>query len=149
MALAKEAANHIFVSERHFQTILDKGAVTRQPPKKYDLDVVREEAFKSLRIVAGNASGATGDDYAALRHRKFTAETEKAEMETALLKAKQVKVADVEVEWMRIAERIRTNFLALPSKAAPLLIDADTMVEIERIIREQVNEILSELSGAN
>ncbi|KIU33263.1 hypothetical protein SR39_13505 [Methylobacterium radiotolerans] len=52
MATVGQAAAHVFLAERNFYELLDRGVVERQPPGEYDLDIVREEVFRQLRAAA-------------------------------------------------------------------------------------------------
>ena len=45
MASLSAAAAHVFLSTTRFKELVDIGAITRQAPGKYDLDVVRRETF--------------------------------------------------------------------------------------------------------
>ena len=143
-----ECADHMFMSKQAFEKHVRDGVVKKQPPGKYEFDVVRKEILEHLRLVATNRMISQNEGYQELKLRKFTAETKEAEMKTALLEGSQVKVEDVRTRWLSIIERIRTNFLALPSKCSPLLIDGLSLVEKEKIVRDEVNEILGDLTNA-
>ena len=45
MASLSAAAAHVFLSTTRFKELVDIGAITRQAPGKYDLDVVQRETF--------------------------------------------------------------------------------------------------------
>jgi hypothetical protein len=53
MASLSAAAAHVFLSTTRFKELVDIGAITRQAPGKYDLDVVRRETFAHLRAERG------------------------------------------------------------------------------------------------
>ncbi len=149
MTTAKVAAEHISVNARNFTELLNKGAIERQGRGQYNLDDVRKQYILHLRARASNFGTLKDESYEQMRLRKMAADTEKAERQAALLSGDQVRSDDVRSDWVRVCTAIRTNMLSIPAKVAPQLLDIDTVVGLEAVLREQIDQVLLSLSQAN
>jgi len=80
LASLSAAAAHVFLSTTRFKEMVDIGAITRQAPGKYDLDVVRRETFAHLRAErGGHGTAALSTERAALaREQTLTAQIKNA-----------------------------------------------------------------------
>jgi phage terminase Nu1 subunit (DNA packaging protein) len=138
------AAEHIDLSARAFNFLIEAGVIERQAPNVgYDLDVVR---IKYIRHQRARASG-QGDGTASLA--KERAELAKEQRETAALKNAQTRGDLVSIESVVFQVGceygvVRERFLSIPGKVADEC-SGKTREEIEEIIRAEISEALEEL----
>ena len=144
------AANHIALSARAFNFLIEAGVIPRQAPNVgYDLDEVRVRYIKNLRL---RASG-QGDGLASLaKARALLAQqqTETASIRNAVARGEFVAVADVVGIHTNELSTIREAFLSLPGKESDALSDGDEARRafIEERLRGAVIEILENLSDS-
>lgn len=95
---------------------------------------------------AGNA-GAKGKPIDLAKARRELAKAEREEIQTAALKGEFLERAGVTAAVQGAFSRVRARMLALPNKAAPLLVTLTEAVEIQEKLAELVYEALAELSA--
>lgn len=76
---------------------------------------------------------------------KIDIERELKKIELARVKDKLIEVATIEKEWAKILLTVRSKLLAIPSRMAVVL-DGQSKIEIEKRLREVIEEALTELS---
>ncbi len=88
-----------------------------------------------------------GSEYDIARTRKMNAEAEIAEMQLAKVRQELCLTEDVIKAWTDVLNACRAKFLALPTKAAPLLAQEDDAAVIKDLLEGQINEALAELAN--
>lgn len=88
---------------------------------------------------------ATPADFEEARARKMAAEAELAELELAQQRGALVTRQAVEEGVGHAFQRVRARLLALPAKASHELVGLADMVEVQRRLERQVDEVLREL----
>ena len=71
-----------------------------------------------------------------------------AELDLAIKEGRLVPADAIEKAWGNIVTEIRTRLMAIPASTAPRITANLTTVQIESIIREQIDEALQALSSA-
>lgn len=104
--------------------------------------------IKTFLRAAENSGGGSVLDGAAEKARLDKARADLAELELATKEARLVPASAIEKAWGNIATEVRTRLMSIPASTAPLITGKQSTVEIEAIIREQVDEALKAISGA-
>ncbi len=141
MASLSAAAAHVFLSTTRFKELVDIGAITRQAPGKYDLDVVRRETFAHLRAERG------GHDTAALSTERAALAREQtvtAQIKNAAARGDLVSLALIQKMVIAMFAVLRERLLTIPGKLSDSLA-MRLREEIEPILRDEINEALDEL----
>lgn len=81
------------------------------------------------------------------RHQKEAAD--RLEMENAARRGELLERVVVDAAVVAAFSRVRSRMLAIPSKAAPLVVQDMEIAEAEHLIRSQVIEALQELADTN
>jgi len=71
-----------------------------------------------------------------------------AELDLSVREGRLVPASAIEKAWANIATEVRTRLMSIPASTAPRITGKTTTVEIEAIIREQIDEALNAISGA-
>ena len=133
------------LTERRVQQLAKEGIVVRDGKGKYDLVGSVRGYVKYLQDRALGKEIAPIDSHAE-KARLLRAQADKTELEVKALQKTLVPVMQVETTWMMMLAAFRSHMLSLPAKTAHLLAPIDDNAEIERILREQIYEGLTELS---
>lgn len=88
-------------------------------------------------------NGGNPDD----RARKLCAEADIAEMERDAMAGKYLLVSDVRKEWATAIGNCRARLLSIPAKAALRIEDGMNVAQREAVVRDEIYEALTELSG--
>ena len=129
--------------------LIARGTITKQPRGKYDLDEATKEYIRHIREVAAGRLRAGELDLAEERARLAKEQADAKEMENARLRGDLVEIGSVAKEFGRQASAVRTRLLAIPSKAAPLVISCKKPAEARAVIEDMIEEALNELVGYN
>jgi hypothetical protein len=100
-----------------------------------------EDATKGLRAQLSAQQG--GDPM----QRKLKADARKAEIEVELLERSTVKVEDADAVIAKLLTDLRAAILPLPRVAAPRLLGAKTVQELEQRLQTQVVRLLEQMSA--
>ncbi len=90
------------------------------------------------------ASHASRMDNAKLR--KLTADARKRELEVKVMEEKLIPVDVVVKTWSNITAAMRAKLLAIPTKAAPMILSITTQAEAQEILKSYIYEALDELT---
>lgn len=146
MATQAECAEWLDISERRFRELLDEGVIERAEKGGYELRRVVQQYVRNLReVAAGRGGGEEQIVKATEEARRMKAQADKAELEVAQMRGELVP-ADQIAEALNAAVMVmKTRLGAVPAKAASAVGARDVAVA-EKVIREHVNEALTELS---
>lgn len=147
-----ELAAHLDVTRQTVDRWLKAGCpyvtkADRDAGKEWELDLAAVVDWRKDREVEkaiGTASGATIDE---AKRRKTAAEAELAELDLAERRGQVVAVAAVMKFFGDQVSSARARLLALPTKAAPLMVPITDVVEAREQLDAIVRECLNELSG--
>jgi len=109
-------------------------------------------------LIARDVSKAFGDgpnvdgefldsDQQLARLRK--AQADKVEIEVALLEGRVLDAEDVQLAFGKIDSEVKSAFLSMPSRMAPVLIKIRSVKEMTRAIKEDVLQTLGKLSSVD
>ena len=141
MASLSAAAAHVFLSTTRFKELVDIGAITRQAPGKYDLDVVRRETFAHLRAErGGHGTAALSTERASLAREQTAA----VSLKNAISRGDFVSLSLIKKALMSMFAVFRERVLSIPGKVADAC-EMRTRDEIEQIMRDELCEALDEL----
>lgn len=108
---------------------------------RYDLAAC-VQWYVDYRVKA--ASHASRMDNARLR--KLKAEAKKKEIEIRIMEEKLIPVDEVVKTWSNITAAMRAKLLAIPTKAAPMILSITTQAEAQELLKSYIYEALDELT---
>lgn len=148
MASRAEVAKHLGVGGAKVSELVAKGIIPAPPGRgQFDIDGCRDAYISHLReIAAGRSAAGEGPDLVDERARLAKEQADKAAMENSARRGELLERSDVDAAVTAEFTRAKTRLLAIPSKAAPLIIQVDETAEAEVVLREAITEALQELS---
>jgi phage terminase Nu1 subunit (DNA packaging protein) len=128
--------------------LVREGIVPRSERGRYELVPVVQAYVRYLRdrAVKGDVHG---DDYSAHRTRLVKVRADLLEMEQSQAEGRLIPAGDVEAAWVEVLANCRAKMLSIPTKAAPEVFAAESLVEVKGLLKTAVNEALSELASVN
>lgn len=141
MATVGQAAAHVFLAERNFYELLDRGVVERQPAGEYDLDIVREEVIRQLRAAASGREkrpGALDGEFEKARKDKELAD--RTALQNAVTRGELVAIEEVGKQVEREYAVVRERLLGIAGKLGSDLTPAQ-VARIEAEIRDALEEL--------
>ena len=141
MATVGQAAAHVFLAERNFYELLDRGVVERQPAGEYDLDIVREEVIRQLRAAASGREkkpGALDGEFEKARKDKELAD--RTALQNAVTRGELVAIEEVGKQIEREYAVVRERLLGIAGKLGSDLTPAQ-VARIEAEIRDALEEL--------
>lgn len=142
----KELATILGITARRIRQLKDDGLFVRDPKtKKYNLPKSVQEWIR-YKVEAETATSAT------VNYETERAQHEEIKKKIAALRLRRYKgeiheAADIEAVMSDMLVRFRGKLLAMPTKLAPMLVGVLDPNEIVDIIKAEVYEALTELSG--
>ena len=133
------------LTERRVQQLAKEGVVVRDGKGKYDLVGSVRGYIKYLQDRSLGKDLAPIDSHIE-KARLLRAQADKTELEVKALQKNLLPVTQIRMSWMMMLSSFRSRMLSIPAKTAHLLAPIDDNAEIERILREQIYEGLTELS---
>lgn len=149
MSTLTDVAKELDLSTKVVGELVSRGVLTKKDRGKYDLDEARTEYIRHLRKIAAGRANSGELDLGEERARLAKEQADAKEMENAMLRGELVYIDDVAKQFGQQASAVKTRLLAIPSKAAPLVINCTKPVEAREIIEEMIEEALYELVGYN
>lgn len=115
---------------------------------RYELLVNNIAYIRHLRGV-GKVEGTSESQYALLRNRRITAETERAELELKLYKGQLHRAEDVEFILTTRITAAKTRILAIASRVSRLVIGLTDFKRVHTLIYGECESALNEVAGIN
>ncbi|MEN8709256.1 MAG: hypothetical protein ABF310_04490 [Paracoccaceae bacterium] len=134
------------LTPQRINQLVNEGVIPRKERGRYELVPVVRAYVRYLRDRAVKGDVATGDDYATHRARLTKAKADMAEMEREQMAARLLPASDVEKAWCDVVANMRTKILAIPTNAAADTQAASNLAEAKQVLKERVNDALSELA---
>lgn len=118
-------------------------------PSKYDTQeciqwLIKHEMRKLTQTPDGQFL-----NYEEERARLTREQADKVAMENEQRRQRLVDSDDVGMHWGKIISNAKTRLLAIPTKAAPLVLGLKTMPQVRDQLERMIVEVLNELSSAN
>lgn len=146
MATQAECAEWLDLSERRFRELIDEGVIARADKGAYDLKTVVQQYVRNVREVAAGRGGGESQASKAIEDTRLArSRADKAEMELAEARGLLVPAEQIADAINAAVQIMRTRVLAIPNKAAPR-VGAKDLAAAEKVIRDEVQEALKELS---
>ena len=136
------------VTERRVQQLTKEGIIPKAERGKYDLVPCVQGYVKYLQDLAFGRDIVPADINLA-KSRLVAAQAELAEMEAAERKGSLIDAAKIAAWWGQIITNAKQNLLAIPARAAPLVLTCKTAEQASAEIEKLVHEALDSLSGYN
>lgn len=137
----------LLLTPRRVNQLVNEGILPRAERGRYELVPVVQAYIKYLREKA--IRGDVSDDYANHRTRLLKARADMAELEQAQLMNQLIPAADVEKAWSDVLAACRSRLLNIPTKVAPEVYAADSLVTVKAVLKDSVFEALNELSSVH
>ncbi|SFJ68160.1 hypothetical protein [Methylobacterium brachiatum] len=141
MATVGQAAAHVFLAERNFYELLDRGVVERQPAGEYDLEIVREEVIRQLRAAASGREkkpGALDGEFEKARKDKELAD--RTALQNAVTRGELVAIEEIGKQVEREYAVVRERLLGISGKLGADL-TPEQVARIEAEIRDALEEL--------
>lgn len=139
------------LTERRIRQLAEEGIITKVTRGRYDLSTSVRNYIVHLKTNNDLKDNKT-DGKLDIENEEVLlvkARREKVELEVAAMKGQMHYSYDVERVMNDMLANFRAKILALPTKAAPLLILKEEIGEIQGILRNEMLEALKELSSYN
>ena len=144
MTTQKEMADHIDMSVRAIQDVLDKFEF---PRKGFDKDKVRVRYIRHLREKAAGRYSGEQLDLAEERARLTFHQANIASLDERVKEGELVSVEEVEKYTRDMVLNCRAKLLSIPTKAAHEFVNLSDLSEIQDALKAHIHEALLELSN--
>ena len=136
----------MFKDDSRVRQLAGEGIFIRASKGRYLLFESLQNYIKTLKVQKDvqSAEAENDVDYKTERAKLEQVKRIQAELKLALMKGELHKSNDVERIMTDMLARIRSRFLQMPSKMAPLLAEKETG-EIKKMLSNEVRDILEEL----
>jgi len=135
-----DLAVHLGLSSNRIHQLANDGIFKRIDGKK---------TFDSVQCVNAYIENLKGKTKSAVEEkaRLDKLRADKVEMEIAITKGEHIPAETATEAWSKIIQAMRSRILAMPTKAAPLLVGTKSAGEAQDILQRLTNEVLRELSS--
>jgi len=106
--------------------------------------LVERERRKKVTLPGGQVINLDAE-----RARLTKEQADKVAMENELTRSQLIDAEQVAVMWANVVVNIKTRVLAIPTKAAPLVIGCKTMPQVRDVIERVIIEALHDLSTSD
>jgi len=146
MATQRELAEHLDLSTKRISELIRDGILpSKMGRSPLNIDVCRIAYISYLRKLGGYNKRSGGGDIAEEKTRLTKFQADKAELEVNQLEGQLIPAQLVQDTWTDFVANVRAKLLGLPSRIAHQVIALETYPEAEQLIKENINDALSEL----
>lgn len=146
MATQRELAEHLDLSTKRISELIRDGILpSKMGRSPINIDVCRIAYISYLRKLGGYNKRSGGGDIAQEKTRLTKFQADKAELEVNQLEGQLIPAQLVQDTWTDFVANVRAKLLGLPSRIAHQVIALETYPEAEQLIKENINDALSEL----
>ncbi len=139
----RQVADALGVTPRHVRRLIEDGVLPRpNGPRNYDLAACVRAYYRWKYGVQADDS----PDLARERALLARSQREKVELELRVRRQELVELDRVEKLLTEVFARCRAKILAIPTKAAPLVLGLKSMPKIREVLDGLVREVLEELA---
>ena len=148
MLTQADIAAHLDLTQQTVSDLIRRGVLPRpHRGKACTLDVYRVGYIRHLReMAAGRASEDDSLDLVAERARLAKEQADAQAYKNALTRGDLLTWTQAEMTWEKVLTALRTRLLAIPSKAAVLLVAMTTAAETQGALTALIYEALQELA---
>ena len=141
---AKAVARFLDVSERRVRQLRDEKVIAEVRPGLYDLLDTNHRYINYLR--KRNPESEEVIDYNTERAKLVRAKRKNEEYELQLKENQLHAAADIEEIMKNMLVNFKSRLMAIPAKLSPILCKKTDKAEIFKLLKEQIDEALQELS---
>ena len=134
------------LTPQRISQLVNDGVIPRSARGRYELVPAVKAYIQFLRKRPTN-NDPGDDDYATQRTRLTKAKADMAEMEKEQMANNLIPADDVSNAWDIMTSNMRSRLLSIPTKTATTVFSANDVNEAKKILRENINEALKELSA--
>jgi phage terminase Nu1 subunit (DNA packaging protein) len=148
---ASELGSILGISERRVRELRDQGSIPDAGAGKYRLGEAVRAYCATLRPATGRgaAGGASSAaDLDAARIRLTNAQADAREMLNAQMRGETILAEDLEVVAGALCDAVRAKVLALPTRAAPLVLGLASLPEVREVLTGLVHEACADLAAS-
>jgi hypothetical protein len=152
MTTVAEVAEWLGISGRRVKELRAEGVLPGSAGDEYDLKACVQAYCRRIRPAAGKAAAGGSDSAEELdanRARESRLRGDKLELINAQLRAELVPADEMETVMGQAFDAVRGKVLALPSRAAPLILGCKTALEIQERLTELVHDACGDLASAD
>lgn len=152
MATAAEVADWLGLSTTRVTELRASGVMPGAKGEGFDLKLCVRAYCAYIRPAAGKAAKGgsdAADDLDTNRARESRLRGDKLELINAQLRAELVPADEMEAVMGQAFDAVRGKVLALPSRAAPLILGCKTALEIQERLTELVHDVCGDLASAD
>lgn len=143
----KAVARFLDVSERRVRQLRDERVIAEARPGLYDLIDTNHRYINYLR--KRNPESEESIDYNTERAKLVRAKRRNEEYELQLKERMLHTAEDIETVMKNMLVNFKTRLMAIPAKLSPVLCKKTDKAEIFKLLKEQIDEALMELSDYN
>lgn len=140
----KAVARFLDISERRVRQLRDEKVIAEARPGLYDLIETNHRYINYLR--KRNPESEENIDYNTERAKLVRAKRKNEEYELQLKEKQLHDAADIEAIMKNMLVNFKSRLMAIPSKLSPVLCKKTDKAEIFKLLKEQIDEALMELS---
>lgn len=141
---SKVVARFLDVSERRVRQLRDEKIIAEARPGLYDLTDTNHRYINYLR--KRNPESEEVIDYNTERAKLVRAKRKNEEYELQLKEKQLHAAADIEAVMNNMLVNFKSRMMAIPAKLSPVLCKKTDKAEIFKLLKEQIDEALQELS---
>jgi len=148
-----ELAKLMDMTDRHVQNYAQQGIIPKSERGKYPTlpclhAYIRDMRTKLIERSTGpDHNPGAGGSMTDVKLRLTKAQAEKAELEVEVKKRSLIESLEAEQAWGVVVSNTRAKLLSIPSKAAPLLVACNTILEAQDLLEKLIHEVLEELAN--
>ncbi len=151
-ATVSEVADWLGISGRRVRELRAEGVLPGAAGDDYDLKACVQAYCAHMRPAAGKSSRGgsdAADDLDANRARESRLRGDKLELLNAQLRADLIPADEMENAVGAAFDAVRARILAVPSRAAPLLVGVKTVLAIQETLTELVHDACGDLAAGD
>lgn len=138
-------ARFLNLTERRVQQLARDGIIPKAEKGKYDLVGCVQGYIAYLQARAFGKDSESIDMHAE-RSRLLKLQADRAQMELDVMLSKLIPAEEAEELWAGLLATFRTRMLAVPTRAAHLVLHLKEFIAIEQQLRDLVRDALTELA---
>lgn len=134
------------LSTARVHQLCNMGLIERNPDKSIDLIKAVHGYIDFLRKNSVENSAKSDMTATEAKGRRLIAQAKLTELELRLREGEVVQVVDVLPQWERMVQAFKFKMLAIPTKAAPMILGKNDLPVISDTLTDMIVEALNELA---
>lgn len=139
-------AKLLMLTERRVQQLTAENVIPRAERGRYELVPAVQGYIRYLQDRRAVSDTGSGDPISDAKMRLLKARARAAEAEADQLEGKLLDRAEVERSWTTLVLNMRARMLAIPTRAAPRVLAAQSLAEASALLEQFITDALNELA---